>query len=139
MTTARRFAPWSILLALVVFAGAAYAQNKWSWDGVWTGLLNTRSGISAPISIKIDHDKVATFALLGIPFNVDYSTITPSAVSFGDRTHYVVSLTKTGAGVEALFHGRRGDEVASLTKESAAAAGDHRAASVQKISSPPKD
>ena len=88
-----RFARLSIgltLLALVPTAPAEAASSH-LWDGVWAGLLNN----SAPVSVTIAGGRVVGYAISGgAPFGIEYSRVTLSTVSFGDRDHYNVRITK---------------------------------------------
>jgi hypothetical protein len=107
---------FSILLpsALLASAAAVQAQNNGSWDGAWTGLLNNR----ARVVVTIAHDKVVGYTLAGAPFTIQYSALTPTSVSFGDRDHYAVEITRTGdATATESAHGRLGFATAALTKE----------------------
>jgi hypothetical protein len=117
MTSGHRLQCGVIPLLLIAFAVPAIAgdgQNNGAWDGTWTGLLNNR----APIAIAIQGDKVVSYAIEGAPFDIRYSKVTPTSVSFGDRDHYAVKLTKTSETTAAeIAHGRLGFGKATLTKQ----------------------
>jgi len=107
----------AVLPALLIPSAAAWAQNA-SWDGTWTGALGGLAGETSPISITIAGDKVASYTVRGAPFNIQYSKVTPTTVSFGDRDHYAVKLTKTSdTTASARAHGRNGYAHALLTKQ----------------------
>ena len=111
----RRYLPIAVPLALLVSLQAAAAQNMAAWDGTWTGLLGRR--YPTPIAITITQGKVVSYAVKGAPFDIQYSNIDPTSVSFGDRDHYFMKLTRTGdASASATVHGRLGYGSASLTK-----------------------
>jgi hypothetical protein len=102
-----------LLLAVVGPASAADGQNG-AWEGTWIGLMNDK----APISVAIQGDKVVSYAIEGAPFIIRYSKITPTSVSFGDRDHYAVQLTKISDTTAAeVAHGRLGFGKATLTKQ----------------------
>lgn len=112
----RRLLPIALLPALLFASGFAHAQSAPSWDGIWTGLEGNIA--SAPIQIAIVDGKVISYTLKGAPFSVQYSTVTPTAVSFGDRDHYFVKLKRTGDTTAAgHFHDRAGAGALLLTKE----------------------
>jgi hypothetical protein len=79
------------------------------------GLLNK----SEPVSVTIAGGKVVGYAIRGgEPFGIEYSRITLTTVSFGDRGNYVVRITKTGATTASgTAHGPLGDGSASLKKQ----------------------
>jgi hypothetical protein len=105
------------VIPLVVLAGAkAEADTASSWDGTWTGLMGRLN--PAPISVTIAQNKVVSYTVRGAPFDIQYSRITPATVSFGDRDHYSVRLTRTGdKSASARAHGRIGYGFTSLTKQ----------------------
>ena len=110
----RRFILIAIQLALLIPVAAAAAAANGSWDGAWTGMLHNMS----PITITIAQDKVVSYAVKGVPFDIQYSKVTPTVVSFGDRDHYFMKITRTGdATASALVHGRLGYGSASLVKQ----------------------
>jgi hypothetical protein len=114
MTIGRRFLLVAAPLAFLIPADAAWAQDKSAWNGTWTGLLHN----SAPIAVTIAGDKVVSYTIEGAPFDIQYSDVTPTKVSFGDRDHYFMKLTKTGdATASAIVHGRLGYGMASLAKQ----------------------
>ena len=114
MTIGPRFLSIAVPLALLISAGATPAQEKGAWDGTWTGLLRN----AAPIAVTIAGDKVVSYTIQGAPFDIQYSEVTPTKVSFGDRDHYFMKLTKTGeTTAAAIVHGRLGYGSASLAKQ----------------------
>jgi hypothetical protein len=114
MIIGRRFLLVAVSLALLIPAGASRAEEKNRWDGTWTGLL----GNVSPIAVTIADDKVVSYTIRGAPFDIQYSKVTPTKVSFGDRDHYAMHLTKTGdATASARVHGRLGYGSASLSKQ----------------------
>jgi hypothetical protein len=116
MTIVRRFLLIAILPMLLISAHAVRAQAAWSWDGTWTGTLGPAN--PWPMSITITQGKVVSYTLKGTRFDVQYSKISPTTVSFGDRDNYVVKLRKTGdATASARTHGHISNGTASLTKQ----------------------
>jgi hypothetical protein len=116
MTIDRRSLLIAILPALLISAQAARAQAAWSWDGTWTGTLGPSN--PWPMSITITQGKVVSYTLKGTPYDVQYSKVGPTTVSFGDRDNYRVKLTKTGdTTASARAHGRIGTGAASLAKQ----------------------
>jgi hypothetical protein len=114
MTIGRRFLLIAVPLALFVSATASRAEEKGAWDGTWTGLL----GNVSPIAVTIESGKVVSYTIRGAAFDIQYSNVTPSKVSFGDRDHYFMKLTKTGdATATARVHGRLGYGSASLARQ----------------------
>jgi hypothetical protein len=104
------------LPALIMATDASGAGTKGFWDGVWTGAEGRIK--TAPISISIAHNEVVAYTIGGAPFDIQYSRVTPTSVSFGDRDHYFVELDKTGeASAMGRIHGRIGDGSVSLTKQ----------------------
>jgi hypothetical protein len=104
----------AVLLAVEVLATSAQAQDTGTWNGTWAGLMNNK----APIAISIAGDKVVSYAIEGAPFAIQYSKVTAADVSFGDRTHYAVKLTRTSDTTAAeVAHGRLGYGRAALTKQ----------------------
>ena len=103
-------------LSILLPVGASLAQDRGSWDGTWAGTLG---GIKpSPIAIAIAKDKVVSYSLGGAPFDVQYSQVTPTTVSFGDRDHYFMKLTKTSDTTAAgKIHGRIGYGSVSLTRQ----------------------
>src|ERR1700753_2261401 len=95
-----------VALAPLLFAPSAFAQSEKSWDGVWTGVQGKQP---APIQVSIADGKVVSYTLHGSPFDIQYSSVTPSTVSFGDRDHYFVRLKRTGdTTAMGKIHGRIG-------------------------------
>jgi hypothetical protein len=114
MMIGRRFLLIAIPLALLIPTAASQAASNGSWDGTWAGLLHNMS----PISITIAQDKVVSYTVKGTPFDIQYSKVTPTGVSFGDRDHYYMKITKTSdTTASAVVHGRLGYGSASLTKQ----------------------
>jgi hypothetical protein len=112
MTIGRRLLLIAVPLALLASA-AAHAQSQGAWDGAWTGLL----GNTAPIAVTIANDKVVSYTIKGAPHDIQYNKVTPTTVSFGDRDHYFMKLTRTGdATASASVHGRQGYASAALTR-----------------------
>jgi hypothetical protein len=114
MTIGRRLLLIAVPLAFLNPAGVSWAQEKSAWDGTWTGLLRN----TAPIAVTIAGDKVVSYTIQGAAFDIQYSEVTPTKVSFGDRDHYFMKLTRTGdATASAIVHGRLGYGLASLAKQ----------------------
>jgi hypothetical protein len=114
MTIGRRFLLIAVPLAFLNPAGVSWAQEKSAWEGTWTGLLRN----TAPIAVTIAGDKVVSYTIQGAAFDIQYSEVTPTKVSFGDRDHYFMKLTKTGdTTAAAIVHGRLGYGLASLAKQ----------------------
>ena len=114
MTIGRRLLLVAAPLALLVPADVSSAQEKSVWNGTWTGLLHN----TAPIAVTIADDKVVSYTIRGAAFDIQYSQVTPTKVSFGDRDHYFMKLTKTGdATASAIVHGRLGYGMASMAKQ----------------------
>jgi hypothetical protein len=114
MIIGRRFLLVAVPLAFLMPGGASQAEEKNAWDGTWTGLL----GNVSPIAVTIADDKVVSYTIRGAPFDIQYSKVTPTKVSFGDRDHYAMHLTKTGdTTASARVHGRLGYGSASLSRQ----------------------
>jgi hypothetical protein len=114
MTIGRRFLLIAVPLAFLNPAGVSWAQEKSAWNGTWTGLL----GNISPIAVTIADDKVVSYTTGGAAFDIQYSEVTPTKVSFGDRDHYFMKLVKTGDTTAlARVHGRLGYGSASLAKQ----------------------
>lgn len=59
-----------------------------------------------------------SYTVRGAPFAIRYSKVTPMKVSFGDRDHHNVKLTKiSDTTASARAHGRIGYAHAALTKQ----------------------
>jgi hypothetical protein len=115
MTFARRFVPVALVTAILFSAQASWGADTGPWDGTWNGKLGKVN--PWPISISITDGKVVSFTEKGIPFDVEYTKVTPEAISFGDQGHYSIKLIKTGdTTATAKVHGRHGVGTASLTK-----------------------
>ncbi len=105
----------AILPAFLVSAQPTLGAEASPWDGAWNGTLGKAN--PWPISVTISNGKVVSFSEKGAPFHVRYTQITPTTVSFGDRNHYSMRLTRTGeATASARVYGRHGYETGSLTK-----------------------
>jgi hypothetical protein len=92
---------------------AAADSSNASWEGTWTGVL-----YNMPVSVSISDGKVVGYTFQGASYDVQYSKVTPTTVSFGDRDHYAVKLIKTGqATASEMVHGRSGYRKASLTRQ----------------------
>ena len=100
--------PLAILVPLPAQAGSA-------WDGTWSGVVNK----SDPVSVTISNGKVVGYSIRGVaPYPIEFSRVTYSTVSFGDRTNYNVRIIKIGDKVASGFaHSPIGDGSASLTKQ----------------------
>jgi hypothetical protein len=115
MAVDRRLLLIALLPALLIFSASARAQGERSWDGTWTGVEGRRH--IAPIEVAIANGKVVSYTLKGAPFEVEYSRVTATTVSFGDRDHYYVSLERTSqATASGQIHGRLGVGALSLTR-----------------------
>ncbi len=104
----------AIPLALLV-SSPSLAASVHSWDGTWSGMLNNIE----PVSVTIAGGRVVGYTIRGeAPYPVQFSSVTPTAVSFGDRVNYTVKITKKGEkSASALAHSSMGDGSASLTKD----------------------
>jgi len=101
----RRFLLVAIPLALVVSLAASRATPNGAWDGSWTGSFEHVSSLS----LVVANDKVVSYSVAGAPIAVRYTTATPTTLSFGDRDHFSVTLTRTGdTTASARAHGRNG-------------------------------
>jgi hypothetical protein len=115
MTIGRSFVPVAILTAILFSAPAARAADAGSWDGTWNGTLGKVN--PWPISISITNGKVISFTEKGVPFDVQYTKVTPEVIMFGDQVHYSMKIIKTGdTTASAKVRGRHGVGMASLTK-----------------------
>jgi hypothetical protein len=115
MKIARRFLMFGILPALLISAPAAQAQMASPWDGTWKGTMGRI--VPSDITITIAQGKVVSYTVRGAPYDIQYSKLTPDAVSFGDKDNYFMKLKKTSdTTAMAKVHGRLGSGVASLTK-----------------------
>ena len=107
-----------IALALALLSPAADASEQNSWDGTWTGTMGRLPTVKSPIAVTIAKDKVVSYTVSGAPFDVQYSSVSPAAVSFGDHEHYFVTIKRTGdTTASAIAHGRKGFGTSSLTKQ----------------------
>ena len=114
MMTRRRLTAFATMLALLALCGESQAATDGSWDGTWAGMLNK----DTPVSVVIKNRKVVKYANEGVAFNVQYSKVTSSIVSFGDKDNYAVKITKTGETTASeIVHGRNGYRSAILTKQ----------------------
>lgn len=102
-----------IPLALLV-PSASLAGSAYSWDGTWSGMLN-----SEPVSVTIAGGKVVGYTIRGVsPYGIQFSSVTRTTVSFGDRANYAVKITKKSEkSARGFAHGPMGDGFASLTKD----------------------
>ena len=106
----------SIVLPLAIFVPLqAQAGSNTSWDGTWSGVVNKDD----PVSVTIADGKVIGYTIRGAaPYPIQYSRVTVTTVSFGDRANYNVRITKRGDKVASGFaHSPLGDGTASLTKQ----------------------
>jgi hypothetical protein len=114
MLVGRRFLLVASPLALVVSFAASRAAPSGSWDGEWNGSLEHVSALS----LKIADNKVVSYAIAGAPVAVRYTQATPTTLSFGDRDHFSVTLTRIGATTaSAKAHGRNGVGSGLFTKQ----------------------
>jgi hypothetical protein len=112
-----RFSVAASLLSLAVVASAAsYGQSASPWDGTWKGMQGRID--PGPVAISIAHGQVVSYTLRGSPFAIQYSSVTPTSVSFGDRDHYFVTLEKTGEATAAgMIRGRLGEGNFRITRQ----------------------
>jgi hypothetical protein len=116
MTIVRRILLTAFLPMLLLQGRAADAQSQSMWDGVWTGVVGKVD--PSPISILIAKDKVVSYTVRGAPFDIQFSRVTPTSVSFGDHEHYFMKLKKTSdATASGQVHGRIGYGAVSLSKQ----------------------
>src|SRR5271167_86110 len=83
-----------LVAPLALFAASpSQAASTRSWDGTWSGMLNNVE----PVSITIAGGKVVGYTIRGAaPYPVQFSSVTATAVSFGDHENYSVKITKKG-------------------------------------------
>ena len=111
----RRLVIATVLSTFMIGLQPSRADDARSWDGDWNGILGKKH--PWPITVTISQGKVVKYVENGASFDVKFTNITPSTVSFGDQDHYSVTLTKTGeTTVSATVHGRHGFGTGSLTK-----------------------
>ena len=111
----RRILIASILPTFLIGLQPGHADDAGSWDGDWNGILGKKH--PWPITVRIAQGKVVKYTENGASFDVKFTNVTPTTVSFGDEDHYSVTLTKTGeTTVSAKVHGRHGFGTGSLTK-----------------------
>jgi len=105
----------SIAVSLALFVPSASLAGSASWDGTWSGMLNK----SEPVSVTIAGGKVVGYSIRGVaPYGIEFSSVSRTTVSFGDRANYNVKITKKGEkSAQGFAHGPMGDGVAFLTKE----------------------
>jgi hypothetical protein len=116
MTIDRRLLLAAALPAVLLFVAPTLAQAEQSWNGTWIGVQGKRH--AAPIKLAIVDGKVVSYSLEGSSFDIQYSDVTPTTVSFGDHDHYFVKLKRTGdATASGKVHGRLGTGVVSLTRQ----------------------
>jgi hypothetical protein len=107
--------PTCALIAVLLPHANCLAASDRSWDGTWSGLLNK----TEPVSVTIAGGNVVAYSIRGgEPFPIGFNKVTVNTVSFGDNTHYNVSIQRTG-GKSALgrAHGPMGDGSASLVRQ----------------------
>jgi hypothetical protein len=93
-----------IRLAIGIPSPRAAASNE-SRVGTWSGMLNNKE----PVSVTIFSGKVVAYNIRGgEPFPIGFNGDTVNTVSFGDNTHYSVSIHRT-CGKSAL--GRAHDQI----------------------------
>ncbi len=115
MTTGRCFLPLAIVTAMLFSVQASWGADANSWDGNWNGKLGRVN--PWPITISITNGKVVRFTEKGVPFDVQFTKVTPDAVYFGDNFHYSMKLIKTGdTTAAASVHGRHGFGTGVLTR-----------------------
>ena len=113
MKVGRRLLSIAMPLALLFAGQPARADQNGPWDGVWTGTL----GNTSAISVIIAKNRVVKYMFMGAPMPIQYNNLDARNVSFGDRDHYNMTLTKTGdVAASAVYHGRNGYASATLTK-----------------------
>jgi hypothetical protein len=116
MTIHRRSLLIAALPALLLSIGPSAAAQAAAWDGTWKGLLGKRD--PWPVSVTIAAGKVVSYSEKGAAFGIDFSTVTPTTVLFGDRDHYAVKIKRTGdRAASARIHGRIGYGYAVLTRQ----------------------
>jgi hypothetical protein len=111
----RNFLLAAILPALLISTQIGRAEDAGVWNGTWKGTLGKVK--PWPISVTIDQGKVVSFTENGAPFEVKFTNVTPTTVSFGDPLHYSMKLIKTGDTTATVkIHGRHGVGTGALTK-----------------------
>ena len=102
-------------LAAILCTSASHAASNRSWDGTWAGLLNN----SEPVSVTIAGGKVVGYVIRGgTPFDIQYSNVTVTSVSFGDHDNFTVKITKTSDRTAVgVAHSPLGEGSAPLTKQ----------------------
>lgn len=114
MAVSRRFLFVAVSLAFIVSVTSSRATTHGSWDGVWKGSLEHVS----PLILTVANNKVVSYAIAGAAVAIQYSEATPTTLSFGDRDHFHVILTRTGDNTAAAkAHGRNGFGAGVFTKE----------------------
>jgi hypothetical protein len=103
---------------LFFLAHAAESQFTTPWDGVWGGMIGRLQTERAPIVVTISQGKVVSYTIRNASYDVQYSTLSPMIVRFGDRDHYSMELRRTGENIaRASLHGRLWDGFATLTRQ----------------------
>jgi hypothetical protein len=110
----RRFFLLAASLSVALLSRPGWAIEAKPWDGNWSGSL----GKVWPVVVTIKDGKVVQYLYGGAPVAIAYQKMSDSKVSFGDREHYAMTMTKTGEETAtANFHGRHGDVKADLTRK----------------------
>jgi len=114
LTSALKTLSIAVPLALLI-PSASLAGSAHSWDGKWSGTLNKVE----PVSVTIAGGKVVGYTIRGFaPYGIEFSSVSRTTVSFGDRANYNVKITKKGEkSAQGFAHGPMGDGVALLTKD----------------------
>jgi hypothetical protein len=115
MTRLVRLLPVAMAAAILFSAPASRGAELNAWEGTWSGTLGKTN--PWPVSVSIANGKVVSFTEKGVPFDVQFTKITPDAVYFGDQNHYSMKLIKTGDTTASIkVHGRHGIGAGALTK-----------------------
>jgi hypothetical protein len=105
----------AIVPALLMSAQISRADDAGVWNGTWNGTLGKTK--PWPITVTVDQGKVVNFTENGATFDVKYTNITPTILSFGDPLHYSMKLIKTGdTTANVKIQGRHGVGTGALTK-----------------------
>jgi hypothetical protein len=104
----------SCVLLAVLAPANCLAASSGSWNGTWSGVLNSQQ----PVSVTIASGKVVGYTIMGSePFPIAYSTVTLSTVSFGDKENFTVLIRRIGGNrAFGTAHGAMGEGAASLTR-----------------------
>ena len=114
MTIRLRFRLIAIAGTTFLYALGSQGATIESWDGIWIGSL----GHFSSLTVRVANDQVISYTIQGTSVVVRYTKTTPTTLSFGDRDHFSVKLTRTGASsASAEVYGRNGIGSGVFTKQ----------------------